>query len=75
MSKEQDQAIARKGRHISLVIAGTMVAWIVLSLVGGPVLGLPGRFALLFDLAALAGLIYAVVNIIQLWRMRQDSQR
>ena len=74
MSKEQDQAIARKGRHISLVIAGTMVAWVVLSLAGQS-LGLPGRFALLFDFAALAGLIYAVVNIIQLWRMRQDSQR
>jgi len=75
MSTEQDQAIARKGRHISLVIAGTMMAWIVLSLFVGPAIGLPGRFALLFDLAALAGLIYAVVNIIQLWRMRQDSQR
>lgn len=75
MSTEQDQAIARKGRHISLVIAGTMLAWIILSLVVGPAIGLPGRFALLFDFAALAGLIYAVVNLIQLWRMRQDSQR
>lgn len=75
MSTDQDLAIARKGRHIGLVIAGTMIAWIVLSLIGGPVLGLPGRFALLFDLAALAGLTYAVINIIQLWRMRQDSQR
>ena len=75
MSTEQDLAIAQKGRHISLVIAGTMMAWIVLSLFVGPAIGLPGRFALLFDLAALAGLIYAVVNIYQLWRMRQDSQR
>jgi len=75
MSTEQDLAIAQKGRHISLVIAGTMVAWIILSLFVGPAIGLPGRFALLFDFAALAGLIYAVVNLIQLWRMRQDSQR
>ncbi|OUS34002.1 hypothetical protein A9Q94_17660 [Rhodobacterales bacterium 56_14_T64] len=75
MSTEQDLAIAQKGRHISLVIAGTMLAWIVLSLFVGPAIGLPGRFALLFDFAALAGLIYAVVNLIQLWRMRQDSQR
>ena len=75
MSTEQDKAIAQKGRHISLVIAGTMLAWIVLSLFVGPAIGLPGRFALLFDFAALAGLIYAVVNLIQLWRMRQDSQR
>ncbi|VCU59225.1 FIG01073568: hypothetical protein [Tritonibacter mobilis] len=72
---EQDKAIAAKGRHISLVIAGTMVAWLVLSLLIGPAIGLPGRYALLFDFAALAAMIYAGVNIIQLWRMRQNSQR
>ncbi|MBY6054837.1 DUF5337 domain-containing protein [Leisingera daeponensis] len=75
MSKEQDQAIAAKGRHIALVIAGTISLWVVLSLFIGPMLGLPGRYALLFDFAALAGMIYALVNIFQLWRMRQDSQR
>ncbi|WP_027237093.1 DUF5337 domain-containing protein [Leisingera caerulea] len=75
MTKEQDQAIAAKGRHIALVIAGTISLWIVLSLFIGPMLGLPGRFALLFDFAALAGMIYALVNIYQLWRMRRDSQR
>ncbi|UWQ89984.1 DUF5337 domain-containing protein [Aliisedimentitalea scapharcae] len=74
MSNDKDTAIAAKGRHIALVIAGTMVAWLVLSLFIGPMLGLPGRYALLFDLLALAGLIYALVNIFQLWRMRQDSQ-
>jgi len=72
---EQDKAIAAKGRHISLVIAGTMVGWLILSLLIGPAIGLPGRYALLFDFAALAAMIYAGVNIIQLWRMRQNSQR
>ena len=57
MSDEQDQIIARKGRHVSLVIAGTMVVWLVLTLWAGPALGLPGRFALLFDFAALTALI------------------
>ncbi|MFY0309093.1 MULTISPECIES: DUF5337 domain-containing protein [Leisingera] len=75
MTKEQDQAIAAKGRHIALVIAGTISLWIVLSLFIGPMMGLPGRYALLFDFAALAGMIYALVNIFQLWRMRRDSQR
>ncbi|MFC3615737.1 DUF5337 domain-containing protein [Lutimaribacter marinistellae] len=74
MTSEQEQAIARKGRHISLVIAGTIVLWLVATLFVGPAVGLPGRYALLFDFAALGGLIYAVVNIIQLWRMRRDSQ-
>ncbi|MCL6283978.1 DUF5337 domain-containing protein [Ruegeria sp. 2012CJ41-6] len=71
---DKEQAIARKGRHIGMVIAITMVAWLALTLFIGPAIGLPGRYALLFDLAALAGFVYAGVNILQLWRMRRDSQ-
>jgi hypothetical protein len=75
MNNKNDTAIARKGRQIALIIAGTMVLWLALSLFIGPAIGLPGRYALLFDFAALAGFIYAGINTIQLWRMRQDSQR
>ena len=57
-----------------MVIAGTMLAWLALNLIIGPAIGLPGRFALLFDFAALAAMIYAGVNIVQLWRMRQASK-
>ncbi len=67
--------MARKGRHIGVVIAVTMLLWLAMSLFVGPALELPGRFALLFDFAALAAFVYAVINIIQLWRMRQDNQR
>lgn len=74
MTADQDIAIARKGRHVALIIAGTMLIWLSVTLWLGPVLGLPGRYALLFDLAALAALIYAMVNIYQLWRMRQDRR-
>jgi len=74
MSVDQDRAIAAKGRHISLVIAGTMLAWLALTLIIGPAIGMPGRYALLFDFAALAGMIYALVNILQLWRLRQTSK-
>ena len=73
MNKDKEQAITRKGRHIGVVIAATMLLWLAMTLFIGPALGLPGRFALLFDFAALAGFIYAGVNIFQLWRMRQDS--
>lgn len=73
MSKDQDQQIARKGRHAALVIAGAMVIWFGAGILGGA-LGLPGRYALLIDFAALAALIYAFVNIFQIWRMRQNSQ-
>ncbi len=73
MSKDTDQVIARKGRHVALVIAGSMTIWVVVQFIA-PKLGLPGRFALLIDFLALAALIYAGVNIMQLWRLRQDSK-
>ncbi|MCA0870192.1 DUF5337 domain-containing protein [Seohaeicola saemankumensis] len=69
---DHDAQVARKGRHIAIVIAATMVLWMMLSLWVGPAF-LPGRFAFLFDFAALAALIYALINIYQLWRLRQDS--
>ncbi|MGI9367514.1 MAG: DUF5337 domain-containing protein [Ruegeria sp.] len=74
MDEDKELAIARKGRHIGVVIAVTMLLWLAVTLFIGPALELPGRFALLFDFAALAGFVYAVINILQLWRMRQDSQ-
>ncbi len=73
MDAETNKKIAAKGRHSSLVIAGTMILWIGVQFVGRQ-MGLPGRYALLFDFAALAALIYAGVNILQLRRMRRDSE-
>ncbi|MEP3333016.1 DUF5337 domain-containing protein [Sedimentitalea sp.] len=75
MNDERNLAIARKGRHIALVIAGTTLFWLAVTLFIGPAVGLPGRYALLFDFIALAGFVYAGINTYQLWRMRQDSQR
>ncbi|MCF6231835.1 MAG: DUF5337 domain-containing protein [Rhodobacteraceae bacterium] len=73
MSKQIDQDMARKGRHVATVIATAMVVWFGAGLLGAG-LGWPGRYALLIDLAALAALVYAFVNIYQIWRMRQNSQ-
>ena len=73
-SKELDQQITRKGRHAALVIAVAMVVWFGAGVLGGA-LGLPGRFALLFDFAALAALVYALVNIYQMWRLRQVNNQ
>jgi len=73
MSSELDKDLTRKGKHVALVIAGAMILWFVANMVGQAV-GLPGRYALLFDMAALAALIYAVVNIFQIWRARRTNQ-
>ena len=74
MTREQtEQALARKGRIVALVIAGAMVVWIAAQWLA-PVVGLPGRYAFLFDFAAMAALIWAMVNIYQIWRARQSTK-
>ncbi|WP_370230344.1 DUF5337 domain-containing protein [Cognatishimia sp.] len=73
MEREKDTAMARKGRIVSLVIAGTLIVWMLLQVIG-PTIGLAGRYALLFDFAALAALIWAFVNIYQIWQMRQAEK-
>ena len=73
MSDNRDQQLARKGRMVGLVIAGTMLLWIGAN-VAGPALGLPGRYALLFDFAALAALLWAMVVIYQMWRAREGGR-
>ena len=63
----------RKGRQAALVIAGTAVFWVIASFVGGQ-LGLDNRTRALFDLIALAGFIWALWMIFQIWRARQNNQ-
>ncbi|MCY4301624.1 MAG: DUF5337 domain-containing protein [Aestuariivita sp.] len=74
MMDSKDQRIAAKGRHIALVIVLTMMAWLILQFLGSR-LGLPGRYALLFDFAALAALVYAGINILKLRRLQREMQR
>lgn len=69
MSQAPDQQAA-KGRRAAVVIAGTMLAWLGINWVG-PMIGLPGRFTILFDLLALVGLGMGILMAAQLWRARQ----
>jgi hypothetical protein len=72
MSQSGDKALARKGQTVGLVIAITMLLWLGAQTVG-PMMGLPGRFALLFDFAALAALFWAMVVIYQMWQARRQQ--
>ena len=69
VSSEQDQKQGRAGRVVSLVIAGAMILWLAAQWLG-PQLGLPGRYALLIDFAAIGALVWALVVTLQLWRNR-----
>lgn len=73
MDKERDTALAKKGQTVGLVIAITMVLWLIAN-IAGPQLGLAVRYAVLFDLAALAAFIWAMVNIWQMWQARQREK-
>ena len=72
-ASEKDKALARKGRMVSLVIAGTILVWIGAQWIGGQV-GLPLRYAFLFDFAAIAALIWALAVTAQIWRARRDDK-
>ncbi|MBA97984.1 MAG: DUF5337 domain-containing protein [Sulfitobacter sp.] len=73
MTQQQDIALARKGRLVAVVIAVTILLWIAAQWIA-PQFGLPGRYALLFDFAALAALVWAMVNIYQMRRARAASR-
>ncbi len=61
---------ARQARTVALVIAGTMLLWMGAQFVGGE-MGWPLKYTFLFDLAALAGFLWALVVTYQIWRKRQ----
>ena len=73
MTQQRDIALARKGRLVAVVIAVTILLWIAAQWIA-PQFGLPGRYALLFDFAALAALVWAMVNIYQMRRARAASR-
>jgi len=73
MSTPSDTTINRRGRFLALFIVAVMVLWMGAQLIGGQ-LGLEARYAFLFDLAAIAALIWALIGIYQLWRARQNQK-
>ncbi|NNE53664.1 MAG: DUF5337 domain-containing protein [Sulfitobacter sp.] len=73
MNEQEEKALSRKGQTAGLVIAGTMLIWLAANWVG-PALGLPGRYAILIDLLALAALFWAMVVTYQIWQARKADK-
>ncbi|MDR0809919.1 MAG: DUF5337 domain-containing protein [Gemmobacter sp.] len=65
---------AREARLVAFVIAGTMVLWMGAQWLGGR-LGWETRFVFLFDLAALAAFVWALVVTYQIWRRHKAAGR
>ena len=51
-------------------MAATMILWMGAQVIGSE-MGWAPRFALLIDLAALAGFLWALVTTYQIWRKRR----
>lgn len=68
--RQEDLAQARQARSVAIVIAGTMLVWMLAQWLGGQ-FGLEPRFAFLFDFAAFAAFLWAIVVTVQIWRKRR----
>ncbi len=70
---DMERRNARDGRIAALVIAGTMLIWLGLQW-AGPRLGLGPAYAILFDLMALAGFVWALVVTWQIWQRQRRAK-
>ena len=71
--EQRDMALAREARQVAVVIAATMILWLGAQWLGGRA-GWETRYVFLFDLAALAAFIWALVVTWRIWR-RQKRPR
>jgi hypothetical protein len=74
MTSERSEADKAKIKVASFVIIFTMLGWMGATALGGA-LGLPTRFAFLFDLAALAAFAWSLFVLFQVWRNRATGDR
>ncbi|SEN48296.1 hypothetical protein SAMN04488103_105185 [Gemmobacter aquatilis] len=70
----EDKRQARDARTVALVIVGAMLLWLLAQGLGG-MYGWDPRYAFLFDLAALAAFIWALVVTYQIWRRHKAAGR
>ena len=73
MRDDHEKSLSRQARLVSVVIAATMIFWMLAQFIGGQ-LGLPSNYVFLFDLFALAGFFWALVVTWQIWRKRRNTQ-
>ena len=73
-AEAQERALAAKGRMVSLVIAGTMVLWLLVQFWIGPMLELSARYVILIDLLAMAALLWSFIVSFQIRRARKAAK-
>jgi len=66
----QEARLAAQMRLVGIVLAGTMILWMGAQWLGGQ-MGWQARYVFLFDFAALAAFLWALVVTYQIWRKRR----
>ena len=64
----------KKGRTVSLVIAGSILLWLGMQWVAVE-LNISSRYMLLLDLAVMAAMFWSLVVTFQIWRTRHDADK
>ena len=65
---------AKKGRTVSLVIAGSILFWLGMQWVAVE-LNISNRYMLLLDLAVMAAMVWSLLVTFQIWRTRRDADK
>ena len=65
---------AKKGRTVSLVIAGSILLWVGMQWVAVE-LNISSRYMLLLDLAVMAAMVWSLLVTFQIWRTRRDADK
>ena len=73
MQAKESSREAKQGRVVGLVIAISMVIWVLAQSLG-PYLGLPGRYAILIDFLALVAFLWAIISGMLMWRSRRTKR-
>jgi hypothetical protein len=68
--KQDEMARARQARLAAVVVAATALIWMGAQWLGGA-FGWQARFVFLFDLAAIAAFVWALVVTYRTWRAGQ----
>jgi membrane protein YdbS with pleckstrin-like domain len=66
-------SLSRQARQVALVLCVTIVAWVVLQMIGREY-GWQARFAFLLDFAALAAFVWAMIVTFRIWRQGRDPR-
>ena len=70
---EAERRLRGQIRLAAIVMAATMILWMAAQFIGGQ-LGLPARFVFLFDLAAIAALVWALIVTYWVWKARRETR-